>query len=345
MANLNIGKVVMTFNQNPYISSTTYPFLEAVYDIPTNTTYLSLLDNNTGVLPVYPVIVNQYWIVLCKGIGVTTDNNFTNTYKSKLDGIATLADVTDANNVGIAINGSTAKTIPVDADTVGLIDSVNSNVLSKLSWSNIKTTLKSYFDTLYNLYVHPTGDGNHHVPATSTTNSGKILKAGTTAGSESWGTLADIGAALGDATGNATNALSLGGNLASLYPLVTTSPWLPTLYGTTVAGTVSYFIQSGTLYKIGKLAYVKFKITATLSGATGALKIGGLPIVPNSTASYEFGFNSIVTAPSYEIKGWSEAYENSIGVVTRNAGTTILVTANTVSSIAIYGGYGVYLVD
>jgi hypothetical protein len=48
-----------------------------------------------------------------------------------------------------------------------------------------------------NNYVHPTTDGNLHVPATSTTNNGKVLKAGATAGSLSWGTLtaADVGAA------------------------------------------------------------------------------------------------------------------------------------------------------
>lgn len=39
-----------------------------------------------------------------------------------------------------------------------------------------------------NNYVHPTGDGNLHVPATSTTNSGKVLTAGATAGSLSWQT-------------------------------------------------------------------------------------------------------------------------------------------------------------
>jgi hypothetical protein len=33
---------------------------------------------------------------------------------------------------------------------------------------------------------HPTGDGNLHVPATSTTNNGKYLQAGSTAGSLSW---------------------------------------------------------------------------------------------------------------------------------------------------------------
>jgi hypothetical protein len=40
-----------------------------------------------------------------------------------------------------------------------------------------------------NNYTHPTGDGNLHVPATGTTNNGKILTAGSTAGSISWQTL------------------------------------------------------------------------------------------------------------------------------------------------------------
>lgn len=37
-------------------------------------------------------------------------------------------------------------------------------------------------------YTHPTGDGALHVPATGTTNSGKVLTAGSTAGSISWQT-------------------------------------------------------------------------------------------------------------------------------------------------------------
>lgn len=50
-----------------------------------------------------------------------------------------------------------------------------------------------------NNYSHPTGDGNLHVPATSTTNNGKYLKAGATAGSLTWGDLtkADVTTALG----------------------------------------------------------------------------------------------------------------------------------------------------
>lgn len=91
-------------------------------------------------------------------------------------------------NIGAVINGATAKTTPVDADMIGLMDSAASNVLKKLSWLNLKATLKTYFDTLYNNYVHPTTDGNLHVPATGTTNNGKVLTAGATAGSLSWAT-------------------------------------------------------------------------------------------------------------------------------------------------------------
>lgn len=50
---------------------------------------------------------------------------------------------------GSLINGATEKTTPVDADFIGLMDSAASNILKKLSWVNIKTTAKTYFDTLY----------------------------------------------------------------------------------------------------------------------------------------------------------------------------------------------------
>lgn len=50
---------------------------------------------------------------------------------------------------GALINSATSKATPVDADHIGLMDSAASNVLTKLSWANVKATLKTYFDTLY----------------------------------------------------------------------------------------------------------------------------------------------------------------------------------------------------
>lgn len=44
---------------------------------------------------------------------------------------------------------ATAKTTPVDADVMPIQDSAASNILKKVTWANIKATLKTYFDTLY----------------------------------------------------------------------------------------------------------------------------------------------------------------------------------------------------
>ena len=190
----------------------------------------------------------------------TLDNTtaaYTTTEASKLSAIEASADVTDAANVASSIAGVNTKTPPINADSFTIIDSAASNVLKRVLFSDLKTTLKTYFDGYYNnythpnhsgdvtsvadgtttiaakavtltkmndmatasilgrktalagapevlsksdvltllnvadganAYVHPTGDGDKHVPATSTTNSGKILIAGGTAGVFAWGT-------------------------------------------------------------------------------------------------------------------------------------------------------------
>lgn len=163
--------------------------------------------------------------------------------KTKLDGIAASADVTSVTTVGAALNAATAKATPVDADTVPLIDSAASSALKKVTWANIKATLKTYFDTLYSLaghvhsaattsvagflsaadktkldgiatgannYTHPTGDGNSHVPATGTTNDGRALISGATANSAAWTQLtkAHVGLANVDNTSDANKPVS-----------------------------------------------------------------------------------------------------------------------------------------
>ena len=84
-----------------------------------------------------------------KAVLDATTASFLTADETKLDGIEALADVTDAGNVGSSIHGATGKTTPVDADTMPLIDSAASNVLKKVTWANVKATLKTYFDTLY----------------------------------------------------------------------------------------------------------------------------------------------------------------------------------------------------
>ena len=163
--------------------------------------------------------------------------------KTKLDGVSAGADVTSVTTMGAALNAATAKATPVDADSIGLTDSAASNVLKKVTWANIKATLKTYFDTLYSLaghvhsaattsvagflsaadktkldgiatgannYTHPTGDGNSHVPATGTTNDGRALVSGATANSAAWTQLtkAHVGLANVDNTSDANKPVS-----------------------------------------------------------------------------------------------------------------------------------------
>jgi len=51
--------------------------------------------------------------------------------------------------VQAAIYAATAKTTPIDADLLTILDSAASYVAKKLTWANLKATLKTYFDTLY----------------------------------------------------------------------------------------------------------------------------------------------------------------------------------------------------
>lgn len=57
--------------------------------------------------------------------------------------------VADLTNVAAIVHAATGKTTPVDADELALADSAASYGLKKLTWANLKATLKTYFDTLY----------------------------------------------------------------------------------------------------------------------------------------------------------------------------------------------------
>jgi hypothetical protein len=74
-------------------------------------------------------------------------NVWNNYLKPKADALyqSILTDI----NFGTFSTALTPKTTPVDADTFNISNSTDSNKAYKVSWLNIKATLKSYFDTLY----------------------------------------------------------------------------------------------------------------------------------------------------------------------------------------------------
>jgi hypothetical protein len=80
------------------------------------------------------------------------------------------------------------------------VDKVAGKQLTTEDFTTASLTKLNGIATGANLYTHPTTDGNMHVPATSTTNNLKVLKAGATAGVFAWGNVA-----YGELTGVPTN--------------------------------------------------------------------------------------------------------------------------------------------
>lgn len=73
----------------------------------------------------------------------------TDAQETKLDSVETSADVTDAENVGSVNAGATSKVTPLDADSFPIVDSAAANVIKRLTFTNLKAFLKTFFDTLY----------------------------------------------------------------------------------------------------------------------------------------------------------------------------------------------------
>lgn len=74
--------------------------------------------------------------------GTTADASHMNNLENGIDGL-------DTKVSGMEVHPATSKATPVDADEIGLLDSASSFAQVKLTWANLKATLKTYLDTLY----------------------------------------------------------------------------------------------------------------------------------------------------------------------------------------------------
>ena len=120
-------------------------------------------------------------------------NDYSTAEKNKLSGIAEGANKTIVDSAWstTSLNPVQNKLITARLDNLdeGVLGMVNSKVDKEdgkqLSTNDYTAAEKNKLASLNN-YTHPTTDGNKHVPATGTTNNGKALIAGSTAGTFSW---------------------------------------------------------------------------------------------------------------------------------------------------------------
>jgi hypothetical protein len=105
----------------------------------------------------------------------------------------TVTNVSGTFPISVA-SGTTAPVISIAAATTSSAGSMSAADKIKLDG----------IDDNANNYTHPSDDGNLHVPATGTDNNGKVLTAGSTAGSLSWATPTNIVTSVAEKTGAVT---------------------------------------------------------------------------------------------------------------------------------------------
>lgn len=81
-------------------------------------------------------------------------------------------------------NAASSKSTPVDADEIPLVDSAASNVLKKLTWSNLKATLLTYLNSIVLKHSGPQGFANNYKISVTDTGSGLTVALKTLAGTD-----------------------------------------------------------------------------------------------------------------------------------------------------------------
>lgn len=215
-------------------------------------------------------------------------------------------------DMGAQITAATAKTTPVDADMLGISDSAASNVLKKLSWANIKATLKAYFDTLY----APIGGGG-----------------GSVAGSDKQVQFNDggsMGAEADLAYDKTTNALSIG-SLATPGIVQGGAPATATSSGAALA------VKGGAA---GATSGAGGAVSVSGTDATGTDTAGGAASLTagNSTGNAKGG-NANITAGTAGATGTGGDVVITAGAGTsNNSGGKITLTGSKGSAVDILGG-------
>lgn len=191
-----------------------------------------------------------------------------------------------------SIHGAPTKATPVDADEFGYWDSVGLKTV-KTTWVNIKATLKTYFDTLYqplaatltswaaitraagfDTFTATPSSANLRSLLTDETGTGAAVFAGapTITGIPVFSGVPSLtGGAL---TFPATQVPSAGANDLDDYEEGT---FTPRIDGTTAAGAGTYSTQLGTYTKVGRTVHATGWLVWSAHTGTGNMVVDGLP--------------------------------------------------------------------
>jgi len=131
----------------------------------TASTIGSLINGSTSATPNDTDLVATAESSVLKKITWTNVKAFLKTYFDTIYQV-----ILTASNFGTFLTGLTSKTTPIDADEIAISDSASSNVGKKVTLTNFKAFLKTYFDTIYTKYLlKSTTDGTNVTGVTADT--------------------------------------------------------------------------------------------------------------------------------------------------------------------------------
>ena len=131
----------------------------------TASTIGSLINGSTSATPNDTDLVATAESSVLKKITWTNVKAFLKTYFDTIYQV-----ILTASNFGTFLTGLSSKTTPIDADEIAISDSASSNVGKKVTLTNFKAFLKTYFDTKYTKYLlKSTTDGTNVTGVTADT--------------------------------------------------------------------------------------------------------------------------------------------------------------------------------
>jgi len=237
-------------------------------------------------------------------------------------------------NVGAVLTAATAKTTPIDADTIPLTDSAASNALKKVTWANIKATLASYFGTVYAALVHTHVSANI-TDATSAATANKIVLRNTVGGAKFANVSGNAVEGVASANGNgglfesdsgsgvvgASNSGS-GGNFSTSSGVAgsfSASGGIIMEFSNNIDGVVGTIAYNGAISTLSPNAYIQSRTTFKLYDGTYTTTLSHSP-----TADRAFAFPDVA--------------DGTVALTTSNVATaTALATSRNIFGLAFDG--------
>jgi hypothetical protein len=215
---------------------------------------------------------------------------------AKIDG-QIFNGTTDITVIAPSTNAATSKATPVDADALPLVDSAASNVLKKLTWANIKTTIKSYYDSVTSTLTNKSISLTSNTVTGTTAEFNAALSDGDFATVAGTSTLTNKSISLTSNTVTGTtaefNTALSDGDFATLAGTETLSSKSISLASNTVTGTTAQFNTALSDNDFATLAG-----TETLTGKTISLSSNTVTGAAKTATVQTFTSNGTWTKPA-----------------------------------------------